>query len=72
MVLTAYGVLTPERLGLVVSVIRGLSTRETWHLPLGRQAGTLWPSAFVSLVVRHACVHRIPLPTLVTIAKRPS
>jgi len=45
MVLTVYGVLTPERLGFVVSVTCGTSCPQVWHLPLGRQADTLWPSA---------------------------
>jgi hypothetical protein len=44
MVLTAYVVLTPERPGFVVSVAPRASTRETWHLPLGRQACTPSPS----------------------------
>src|SRR5579871_5811451 len=36
------------------------------------QDHTISPSAFTSLVSRCQCVHRIPRPTLVTIAKRPS
>jgi hypothetical protein len=50
MVLTVYGALTPERLGFVVSVTCGMSCPQAWHLPLGRQADTLWPSA--SRIVR--------------------
>src|ERR1700733_12575728 len=38
----------------------------------GRQDHTPSPSASVSLVSRHRRVHRIPLPTSVTIAIRPS
>jgi hypothetical protein len=38
----------------------------------GRQDHTPSPSASVSLASRHRCVHRIPLPTSVTTAKRPS
>src|SRR5262249_18557599 len=38
----------------------------------GRQDHTTSPSASTSLVWRHRRVHRIPRPTLVTIAKRPS
>src|SRR5580692_10825406 len=43
----------------------------------GRQDHTTSPSALASFVgatraLRHHCVHRIPLPTFVTIAKRPS
>jgi len=38
----------------------------------GRQDHTTLPSAIAPLVLRHSRVHRIPLPTSVTIAKRPS
>ena len=38
----------------------------------GHQDHTPSPSAPVSLVLRHCRVHRIPLPTSVTTAKRPS
>src|SRR5690348_4939793 len=38
----------------------------------GRQDHTAWPSASGTLVSRAISVHRIPLPTSVTIAKRPS
>jgi hypothetical protein len=38
----------------------------------GRQDHTISPSAIVSHVRRYDRVHRIPRPTLVTIAKRPS
>src|SRR5215475_8744699 len=38
----------------------------------GRQDHTTWQSAPAALVARAASVHRIPRPTLVTIAKRPS
>src|SRR5882724_6612198 len=38
----------------------------------GRQDHTTSPSASARFVKRAACVHRIPLPTSVTIAKRPS
>jgi hypothetical protein len=38
----------------------------------GRQDHTTSPSASTSLVWQHQRVHRIPRPTLVTIAKRPS
>jgi len=46
--------------------------RKTWHLPLGRQADTPLPSASRLHVWQHERVHRIPRPTSVTIAKRPS
>jgi hypothetical protein len=36
------------------------------------QDHTISPSASAPLVRRHPCVHRIPRPTFVTIAKRPS
>ena len=38
----------------------------------GDQDHTSSPSASATLVSRDQCVHRIPLPTSVTIAKRPS
>src|ERR1700726_4513976 len=38
----------------------------------GHQDHTPSPSASAPLVSRHRCVHRIPLPTSVTIAIRPS
>src|SRR5215472_13956105 len=38
----------------------------------GDQDHTTSPSALVAPVLRATCVHRIPLPTSVTIAKRPS
>ena len=38
----------------------------------GNQDHTAWPSASGALVSRTTRVHRTPLPTSVTIAKRPS
>jgi len=38
----------------------------------GDQDHTTSPSALAALVLRSHCVHRIPRPTFVTIAKRPS
>jgi len=38
----------------------------------GDRDHTTWPSASHALVFRARCVHRIPPPTFVTIAKRPS
>jgi len=37
----------------------------------GRQDHTTSPSALAPLVCAATCVHRTPLPTFVTIAKRP-
>src|SRR5690242_6471380 len=81
MVLTAY----PRALlgvpGLIASVPPG--SRRVGHKAdiamtrglisaSGDQDHTTSPSALVALVLRATCVHRIPLPTSVTIAKRPS
>jgi len=65
---TAYFVLSPVT-GFLATVARGLL-----H-DLGASVGASGPHDFavrvVSLVLRHCRVHRIPLPTFVTIAKRP-
>jgi hypothetical protein len=71
MVLTAYIALSP---------VTGLSChRRPRKLPSanltpasGRQDHTTSPSAPATLVLRRCRVHRIPHPTFVTIAKRPS
>jgi hypothetical protein len=72
MVLTAYGALSPA-IGLLVTVA---DVMRKHHRQLdvsvetsGPHAFTVRPSAFVACA---ASVHRIPRPTLVTIAKRPS
>jgi hypothetical protein len=73
MVLTVSFVLAPET-GLVclrrrpqcVSIAADLISAS------GYQAHTTSPSAFVPFVFRHKGVHRIPRPTFVTIAIRPS
>src|ERR1700688_1204656 len=46
--------------------------RENLAPASGRQDHTISPSALASLVLRRYRVHRIPLPTSVTTAKRPS
>ena len=55
----AYGlcVLSPVRLGFLVTVISKSSLIR--HLPLGRQACTISPSASATLVSRDISVHRI-------------
>jgi hypothetical protein len=50
---------------------RGLSTRETWHLPLGHQAYTPSPSASTPSS-RAPLRPSLPTPRVVTIAIRPS
>ena len=53
-------------IGAMQSIVANLTPAK------GRQDHTTSPSALMSLVWRHLRVHRIPHPTLVTIAKRPS
>jgi hypothetical protein len=70
MVLTACFVLSPA-IGLFVTVACG--SVSTSVMPASRhQDHTTSPSAFGAFVVCTARVHRIPLPTFVTTAKRPS
>jgi hypothetical protein len=67
---TAYFVLSP---GTGLSCPRRSRDKPATLAPAsGRQDHTTSPSASASLVSRHRCVHRIPLPTSVTIAIRPS
>src|ERR1700693_695829 len=62
---------SPRGPGSFAPVIRRLSPAPSAPAS-GRQDHTPSPSAPVSLVLRHCRVHRIPLPTSVTTAKRPS
>ena len=72
MVLTVSFVLA-RRPGLVVSVPGAtLTRRHQVDISVGYQAHTTSPSAPGRVRLRAASVHRIPLPTSVTIAKRPS
>ena len=67
---TAYSVLSP---GTGLSCPRRPRDEPATLTPAsGRQDHTPSPFASVSLVSRHCHVHRIPLPTSVTIAIRPS
>jgi len=66
------GILLPRQ-----ELQRSLSGRAFLRSPsaeesAGRQDHTAWPSASGALVGRTTRVHRTPLPTSVTIAKRPS
>src|SRR5215470_13050615 len=56
---------------LLVTVVRR-SSPATLASAKGCQDHTTSPSATSAFVARADCVHRIPRPTLVTIAKRPS
>jgi hypothetical protein len=72
MVLTAYSTLFPA-IGLFVTVpgaMRSIVTRLT--SASRRQNHMASPSAGVALVLSPRSVHRVPRPTFVTIAKRPS
>ena len=68
---TAYGALSPVSMTSESPSSRG-SSPQNLAPAQGCQDHTLLPYAFMLLVWRHTRVHRIPLPTLVTIAKRPS
>ena len=58
---TAYFVLSPARLGLLVTAFAKTLTRSArGHLPLGRQDHTTSPSASRALVSTTLGVHRIP------------
>jgi hypothetical protein len=67
---TAYFVLSPE-IGFIVSVAGKFASADLTPASR-RQDHTTLPSAAKALVRSNACVHRIPPPTSVTIAKRPS
>ena len=70
MVLTVSFELSPETRHCC---LRRLQSSPADLMPaLGHQDHTTSPSALISLVWRNNRGHRIPLPTLVTIAKRPS
>jgi hypothetical protein len=62
---------SPRRSGLFVTVVSRVFSQDLTPASR-RQNHTTSPSASSALVSGAACVHRIPCPTSVTIAKRPS
>jgi hypothetical protein len=71
MVLTAYFVLFPA-IGLFVTVISRIVSRETWHQRRDAKTTRLRRPFRQRSSARSQNVHRIPLATYVTIAIRPS
>jgi hypothetical protein len=69
-VLTAY-TCSPWCAGLLANVARGSSSASLTPAS-GCQDHTILPSAISIARLTMRCVHRIPRPTLVTVAKRPS
>jgi hypothetical protein len=69
-VLTAYSVLSPVN-GSFATVVDGITSANLTPASR-RQDHTILPSAISITRLTMRCVHRIPRPTLVTIAKRPS
>jgi hypothetical protein len=70
MVLTVSFVLSPVT-GLFVTVANGAASANLTPAP-GRQDHTTSPSTICAIRQKRLRVHRIPRPTSVTIAKRPS
>jgi hypothetical protein len=69
--LTAYSTFSPET-GLIVSVVEQNSVHSTWRQHRGVRTAWLRRTRRASFVLRYRRAHRIPRPTSVTIAIRPS